>query len=204
MKEYHKIQTLLVRDPETHKVIWPGDFRLPEYGYLSCLEWIWTEKIDGTNIRVIWDGERVEFRGRTDRAQIPPKLMIRLMNLFGDTAKWRGKFNYPVTLYGEGYGAGIQKGGGNYGPGQDFVLFDVHIGMWLQRHNVVNIADYFGVRAAPYLGIGSLTDAIEFTRGGFYSDFGDFPAEGLVCRPRHELSDRRGNRIIAKIKTKDF
>ena len=33
-----------------------------------------------------------------------------------------------AVLYGEGYGAKIQKGGGNYRADQDFVLFDVRVG----------------------------------------------------------------------------
>ena len=38
----------------------------------------------------------------------------------------------------------------------------------------------------------------------FTGDFGNFIAEGLVIKPEHELRDRRGNRIITKIKVKDF
>ena len=47
-----------------------------------------------------------------------------------------------VTLYGEGYGARIQKGGGKYlAKSCDFVLFDVKIGdWWLRREAVDEIA----------------------------------------------------------------
>ena len=52
-----------------------------------------------------------------------------------------------VTLYGEGFGAKIQKGGGNYIPnGQSFILFDVVIDGWLlQRKNVQDIATKLGI-----------------------------------------------------------
>ena len=36
--------------------------------------WFFTEKVDGTNIRVPWDGHCVSFAGRTDKAQIPAML----------------------------------------------------------------------------------------------------------------------------------
>ena len=46
-------------------------------------DWEFTEKVDGTNIRVHWDGHTVEFGGRTDKAQIPKPLLERLETLFG-------------------------------------------------------------------------------------------------------------------------
>ena len=41
-------------------------------------------------------------------------------------------------------------------------------------------------------------------RKGFKSFWGDFRAEGLVVRPGADLLDRHGNRVITKIKHKDF
>jgi hypothetical protein len=32
-----------------------GDFACPEFELLQDYEWDWYEKVDGTNIRVIWD-----------------------------------------------------------------------------------------------------------------------------------------------------
>jgi hypothetical protein len=46
--EYHKIETLYERDPETFKVR-VGEFKNRTYTLLK--RWRWTEKIDGTNIR---------------------------------------------------------------------------------------------------------------------------------------------------------
>jgi len=51
MKEYHKIETLLDRD-EKFKVI-QGKWRLPEFEYLQDNQWMFTEKVDGTNIRIM-------------------------------------------------------------------------------------------------------------------------------------------------------
>jgi len=45
---------------------------------------------------------------------------------------------------------------------------------------------------------------IAMVKEGFNSQWGNFIAEGIVARPSCELLDRRGNRIITKLKYKDF
>ena len=53
MREYHKIQSLFLRDPATqHRTFLHGQWSMPEFEYLADLEWTFTEKVDGTNIRV--------------------------------------------------------------------------------------------------------------------------------------------------------
>ena len=111
-----------------------------------------------------------------------------------------------MTLYGEGYGARIQKGGGNYVPdGVDFILFDVRImKLWLQRSNVEDIAAKLEIVTVPVVGKGTLFEATDIARNGFQSLIGTQSAEGLVMKPVVDLYDCRGHRIIAKIKHKDF
>lgn len=210
MIEYHKIQSVYLRDPANrHKTFLEGQWSLPEFGYLANNDWHWTEKVDGTNVRVHWNGEKVTFGGRTADAQMPLYLLHRLEELF-PMVKFHAHFPaieyQDVMLYGEGYGAKIQKGGGNYKPdGVDFVLFDVQIGgVYLERQNVEDISTKLGLRSVPILGHGSLLDAISMTRAGFDSTWGPFKAEGLVMRPAVELVTRRGHRIITKVKHKDF
>ncbi|NIN67528.1 MAG: hypothetical protein GTO63_23060, partial [Anaerolineae bacterium] len=42
------------------------EFSCPEFKYLQYTDWVLTEKIDGTNVRVIFDDEGLyEIRGRT-------------------------------------------------------------------------------------------------------------------------------------------
>ena len=56
MNVYHKIQTVFKRDPETkYKTLLMGEYSLIEFEYLRYNDWVWTEKINGTNIRVIYD-----------------------------------------------------------------------------------------------------------------------------------------------------
>ena len=208
MEQYHKIQTVYKRDPETKsKTLIEGAFSLPAFEYLKNNEWVFTEKVDGTNIRVMFDGQLVTFGGKTDRAQIPTDLFNRLNErFFSHTDLLREVFDSPeVCLYGEGYGAKIQKGGGNYRQDQDFVLFDVKIGeWWLQRSDVEGIAQKLGLDVVPIIAQGTLLDMIGFARQGFLSAWGDFRAEGIVARPSVELKSRNGSRIITKIKYKDF
>lgn len=201
--EYHKIQSLYKRGDK-------GEFletwSRPEWPYLADNEWIWTEKVDGTNIRVLSDGETVTFGGRTDNAQTPMTLVTRLHELFLRTPamnEFCAQVDGPFVLYGEGFGAGIQKGGG-YGP-VDFVLFDVTIGgLVLDRENVEDIAKRLGIQVVPVIGRGDLSEAEAFVKNGFNSTWGDFPAEGIVVRPSVELQTRRGERVILKLKTRDY
>lgn len=202
MNPYHKIQTVWARDPETKfKTLIEGEWALPEFGYLADCLWRFTEKVDGTNIRIIIDEHGFRVGGKTDTAQIPAFLLPALNEIGA-----RAPEEETMTLYGEGYGAKIQKGGGNYkADGADFVLFDVWCGgMWLENENVWDIADKLNVDVVPVVGVGTLSDAVKTTREGFTSLWGDFPAEGLVMRPEVELQTRRGERIITKIKAKDF
>lgn len=211
MKEYHKINTIFKRDMANRGRIIEGAFSLPEFEFLKDNIWVFTEKVDGTNIRVMWNGKDIIFGGKTDNAQIPVFLFYKLQELFNGTAKrklFKDKFGEKgnVCLYGEGYGAKIQKDGENYIPnGVSFVLFDVKIGnWWLERKNVEDIARYFGLEIVPIIGEGNLRDMVEIVRKGFKSQWGEFMAEGIVARPKVELFSRKGERIITKIKHKDF
>lgn len=203
--EYHKINAPFMRDMDKpDKPLAMGAWVRPEYQYLSDKPWVWTEKIDGTNIRVIWSGGEVTFGGRTDNAHIPAHLIQHLISTF-TPEKMRAVFpNTWAILYGEGCGPGIQNGG-RYSPSQTFILFDALVAnYWLQRDNVNDIAAKFGVPSAPYYGTLTLDEAITHVEQGVKSKFGDFWAEGLVGTPGCGLYDRQRHRIVLKVKHKDF
>lgn len=193
-----------VDGPNRNKLI-VGEWSSPELAATAGLDWTWTEKVDGTNIRLIWDGHKVTYGGRTDNAQIPAKLVAVLDGLvpeemfeqkFGDT---------PAVLYGEGYGAGIQSGG-VYRPDMGFVLFDVRVGQWwLRRDDVEDVAKSMGLDVVPVMLECPITDAIEAVRIGLKSDWNAAHyAEGLVGVTAPGLLGRDGERLIVKIKRKDF
>lgn len=209
MKEYHKIQTLFKRDLNAPgKPMIEGDWTTDDLKYLANNEWIFTEKIDGTNIRVNYKKDGfVLFGGRTDNAQIPTKLLNYLNQKFTPELFDAANLTH-VTLYGEGYGPGIQSGG-LYRDDQAFVLFDVVIhspeqDWWLGQLGVEDVADNLDIEYAPQIGIGTLHDAIDMVKSGLKSEWGKFEAEGIVARPAVQLWNRKGERIITKIKGKDF
>lgn len=207
MKEYHKIQTAWHRDPATnHKTLLEGVWSEPEFEYLAGNQWAFTEKVDGTNIRVMIRDGKISFGGKTDNASIPATLVSRLESRFHPQRdRLIEMFPEGGCLYGEGYGARIQKGGGNYRPDQDFVLFDVLIGRWwLDRIAQMDVCDKLGIDLIPIISVGSLYEMIELARNGFHSRWGNFLAEGIVARPVVELQARNGKRIITKIKHADF
>ena len=209
MNEYHKIQTIFKRDPKTkYKTLLIGEYSLLEFNYLKNNIWVFTEKIDGTNIRVKWENQELSFEGKTDKAQIPVFLFDRLNEIFSIELMKEVFPEGDVCLYGEGYGAKIQGGGGNYIPdGVDFILFDIKVAhWWLKRSDILIIAKQLNINAVPLIAEGTLNDLVTLVKGSFYSAIGPKPhlAEGIVARPKIELKDRAGRRIITKLKYKDF
>ena len=208
MREYHKIETVFNRSTDGDKrLIW-GDYRNETVEYLADNIWQFTEKIDGTNIRIHWDGHNVEVGGRTDRAQIPKHLMDYLSATFL-TPEVEELFEQTygekdVILFGEGYGAKIQNGG-DYRSDVSFILFDVLIGdNWQSREWIEATAKMFGIDVVPIVLEGTIGDGIDYVMQHNNSTIGSAVMEGVVGRPKVEMKDRLGNRIIVKIKWKDF
>lgn len=215
--EYHKIETLFERD---EKFVVTEKLRNPVYGAFKS--WHVTEKIDGTNIRITLTEEgKVVLDGRTDNAQIPADLIRYLYETFPankmQAAFWHADNageTKPVRaiLYGEGYGAGIQKGGGLYRKDKAFRLFDVLVNdkHWLDWPNIEDVASKLEIKTAPYLGHFSLEEIVASVKRGVPSivavhDSGQKRmAEGVIGRTIEPLFDRRGKRVILKLKTSDF
>ena len=219
MAEYQKIQTLFKRDERN--IIIPDQFTYPEFEVLKDLKWECTEKIDGTNIRIELessgnpeDGIIMSFKGRTDKAVIPEHLLTKLNWLFDREHLMEAlnitdeTQNCNITLYGEGYGAKIQKGGNYISNDVNFILFDVKIDKWwLDRESIKDIANKLGINVVPLMGYMTIPEAIEYVKKGFKSTIAenkDYDAEGLVLKTPCGLLKRDGERLITKIKTVDF
>lgn len=210
MIEYPKIETPFERDMSGTKKLLEGVYRNETVKFLQDNQWVFTEKIDGTNIGVVWDGHHVSFQGRTEKAEIPKQLLEALTRMFGGDVNeeiFEQKFgDMPVILFGEGYGAKIQNGG-NYRPDVSFILFDVYIpgsNLWLTRESVEDIAMCLDIDVAPIILTGTIDEAVAFVKSHPKSTIGTAQMEGVVGRPAVELRDRRGNRVIVKVKVKDF
>ena len=208
MKQYEKIETVFCRDTNGTKRLILDNYRNPTIAYLKDNMWLFTEKVDGTNIRVHWDGHKVEFGGRTDKAQIPGPLLNKLNEMFMTTEAeelfeqtWGDK---DVILFGEGYGPKIQNGG-DYRSDVSFVLFDVLVGNnYQEREWVEKTAQMFNIDVVPIVLTGTIQDGIDYVMKHPRSTMGTAMMEGVVGRPMIELRDRRGERVIVKIKWEDF
>jgi len=221
MYKYPKIETLFKRD-ENFKIT--NEIRLPEFENIK--QWLITEKIDGTNIRIIFERENdshdsvITFWGRTDKAEIPLFLFEALQKMFC-IEKFIEIFNEAkeVCLYGEGYGARIQKGGGNYNKGNSFRLFDVWIdGWWLEWDSVVDVAEQLGIKTVPTTGLMKIEYAINlvkwkneklsdcrlYSRVALDENKKEITVEGIVARAYPTMLFRNGIPIKWKLKVKDY
>jgi len=208
MQEYHKINSVFQRDT---KGKFTSELSHPAYEYLMFSDWIWTEKIDGTNTRIGFAGNEVEIGGRSENSQMPIKLVDVLREIF--TKKVMQKA-FPdiipnqVTLYGESYGFNIQKVGKKYSDTYKFILFDVLIdGVWLERKNIEDIASKLNIEVVPIVATISLDEMIGLIKNKTLKSAiskEDMLVEGVVGYPVCGLQDRLGERIITKLKHKDF
>lgn len=209
MERYTKIQTLFERDPETkYSTVLEGQFSLDVFRLLKDIEWVGTEKVDGTNTRVMWTEKELRFGGKKENSQIPTHLLEALQDKF-DAERFKEKFgDTPACLYGEGFGDKIQKVGDKYKPdGADFILFDVKVGeWWLDRADVIDVANSVKCDVVPEVYRGGLQGGVEMVKEGFQSLVSEkeLQAEGLILKPSVELRTKKGERIITKLKTKDF
>lgn len=229
--EYPKIETLFARDGKF--VVDTSAPKRPVFASIN--KWHVTEKIDGTNIRVIMTPDsEITIGGRTDRANIPGDLVATLLRLYipekmrevlwGPLLEQNGgelpeeSLRPTITIFGEGYGAGIQKGGELRAKerGKNFRAFDVLFEypdrkFWLDHADIVDVVTKLGGEVVPYLGIWTFDDIVERVKIGVPSVVSrlesgsmNLVAEGVIARPLEQLFDKWGNRIILKLKTKDF
>lgn len=207
MQEYLKINNIFKFDEKYRNIVGMTD----TYEALKNITWQGTEKVDGTNIRVYWDGHRISLAGRTEKAMIPSDLENYLSSLFL-TQEMEYVFEQmfgekEVILFGEGYGPKIQNGG-DYSPSASFILFDILIGnSYLSRDNVNQIADRLGLKAVPIVFEGNLNEAIKFVAEHHMSTLGNgkHEMEGLVLEPKGvRLYDYNFKPVKCKCKYRDI
>ena len=216
-RAYSKIETAEARKTDGTREIWEGVYRNSTIAYLQEEEFVFHEKIDGTNMSAFWDGHRVWINDRTGLNKLPPAVnecMERIFctneaeeifeQLFGET---------QATIYGECYGDKIQAVGKLYVQGTenegktDFIVFDVKVGSryllpWSPKFE--EIISAFGLKAVPKVMTGKIREAIDFVKTKPQSKLNPAaPMEGLVGRPMVNLYGDEG-RVIVKIKVRDY
>jgi hypothetical protein len=191
----------------------PGEFSDSIYTkFKPDYAWRFTEKIDGTNIRVYaypsqgaW-----EIKGRTENAQLNVQLITAIDSLMTHAMPIiQEKFESDLVLYGEGYGPKIQQGSG-YSDDYGLVLFDIKgPNKWFEWPAVQAVAELLGFETVPVVSsVYTLTDAVDAVRQGFTSEFGkqEAQAEGIVGRldPEMYVWNHGFVPLRWKLKTKDF
>ena len=221
--KYHKINALYNRwrkdlDPietlplnKKYGDFKDGEFAQSEFEYLFNNQWIWSEKLDGTNIRIYanWSEQygihTFEVKGKDENSSTPKDLLEWIKNWIYENSQIVSDLfaAEDIILYGEGVGTKIQKVGHNFGN-QHFKLFDVYInGFWLQKDDVLDIANKLSLDT-PITWIGTIQDAINKVKTIPVSSFGNFTIEGYVGQPIVRLNDAKQKRITTKIKVCDF
>ncbi len=196
--KYHKIDNIY--ESAGKGKLKNGHYKNENVPFLMFNTWIAKEKIDGTNIRIMWDGKDIKVGGRTDNANLPKGLLDKI-NVLLDKTKFHSVFEDKVVyLYGEGYGRDIQAVGSLYSEDYNFILYDILIGkFWLEIQDIEDIGKLLGLDVVSSFAA-KLEDMLEFCKKGFDSKIGNAPAEGLVATPFGGFKDRAGNRIIVKMR----
>lgn len=218
MTEYQKIETLFKFDNATKTYL--PEFYNPYVEYLKDNAWICSEKIDGTNVQVEYDGHRVSFHGRTERTDFLKEVLAVLSETFADSeVEFEQLFgDKHVILFMECYGGKIQ--GGLYGGKERLIGFDVMVnGCYLDKMTIKDIFDKFGVETIKFFTVKKLDYAIDIVKNiaAYPQDSYHISThceknynesrttiEGLVCVPAMRIYDHQGKRIIVKIKARDM
>ena len=183
--------------------------------------WILTEKIDGTNIRIIItkpneEGKReIHIGSRKLILNQEDKGSKQYMDCLSEvnTHKIKEYFkdvNSTIIIYGEGYGPGIQKGG-IYSKEKNFRVFDIRIGEAYQDFeyvkkvcidNQLNLVPILQeIKEVCYHDCRYYLN--EFKETLIKEGSGGKP-EGFVMKFEPVLLNKYKKRLIFKIKFKDF
>lgn len=205
---YHKINAPFKRD-DAGKPMHESPSRV-EFHDLRDHLWHGWEKLDGMNIRIIKEDGELRYAGKTDRAVLPAGLVEHLDEEWADLADFL--LDDGDTLYGEGLGPKIQKGGG-YCKSPRFIPFDLQraSGIWEDRLILQETIELeLGMPFASYLGTHSLSTWENFCREGTFAETAvpgadpDKVSEGYILVPVGNLRNRFGERIITKVKFRDY
>ena len=206
---FQKIKAPFLRDGPNDRLVNVNKPALKWLEAFSPDQMFWaSEKIDGTSVGLKWDGERISFIGHTDKSQFCPRYLEYLQNRFG-TPEFESCVeaifgDRPVTIYGEGISKDYNV---HYGfPDGEFIMYDIQFdsGFYAERQFVWKVAEKLAIKV-PFETKMTLRDAVDFVKTRPQSKLNsENKMEGLVLRPLVELYDNHGERLITKVKVKDF
>jgi hypothetical protein len=179
-----------------------GDFSCDEFDIVK--RWFVTEKVDGMNVRIIYENGTVNIYGRTDKALFNKEFYQKLQDTF---SKEKLAEVFPdakkVVLFGEGYGGKIQSGG-YYRKDIDFALFDVYTDrFWVNWGGLTDIASKLNIKTVPllmnpycdepYNFIWNLDEIVSYVKEKNDSKIANeaHVMEGVVCRSATQMLFRK-------------
>lgn len=235
---YPKIYAPFKRADSKSKYVNINEWATPEFEMLKDIDWIWTQKADGTSVVLQWNGDKMTLdtiKGHTDKSQFNQRTKDYLEKTFctpeAETIFEDLYGENPVNVYGEFCSKDYNQ---NYGFLDGiFFPFDVQngeTGKWWPRDAVETFAQRFNLKPVPVVFVGTIKQAVEWVKnveliwnqkkesqatkinniGVWYKNYitdtakGFYPVEGLVGRPIVELLNANGERIITKVKCKDY
>ena len=213
--EYPKLKNLHKRDPADNKVIdeFTDEIFSPEQ--LGNAGWTWREKMDGTNLRIIWDGHRAEYRGRTDRAQFSdgqtmfldekiksPAFEELLEQTFAST---------EAVLFGGLIGNKLQ-GNPHKIDGYEIRVYDAFVaGWWLLPASVDELANDLGLGSAEIICVAPIGNMHQVMKNiaaqseFFEGEAGPFEyIEGIVGTAPGSVLGRNGSILRVKLKLENY
>ena len=202
---YQKIPNCFLLDRKSKK--YTGDYASRYLDYLKNCDWIFTEKIDGQGIRIIWDGFKVQYDGREDNSSIQADVRRFMDELIKTLEPYFEEIfrEKPCVVYGEVYGGTVQNGNKRYSPTVKLAVFDVRVGLfWLSWDNVKDVASKLNLETVPYVLTGTIQQGIDWLAENKESLLpgSERLNEGLVGKPAMTLLDNQGERITVKLKQK--
>jgi hypothetical protein len=212
-RKYLKIDTLWKRREGKKGAVIPNDYSNPVFPNIKM--WIATEKINGENIRIMYDGstKTVSYAGKTDDAEIFPEIMDYLQEKFS-IEKFRALDNFDedtdITIFAEACHKRILDSYVYLKSDEvaKVIIFDVKIGKWwLEHNNVISIATHFVVDNAPVRYIGTIEELIKFVvkeQQSVLTYPKEVTFEGIVCTPHPMVLNRDGTPVKFKLKVEDF
>ena len=215
---YTKIPALFKRDSANPKIVTD----VYKDRYVEALAdfpiWSVTEKLDGANTRIHWDGYVVRVGSRRTW-QHQPNIVDAILSSYPYLeAMFEQDFDRgglapiddDVTVYGEAIGAGVQSGGA-YGDKIRFIAFDVKVGgKYLDNRDARDVVWKLGLDFVERRGSGlvSATEIHQLMSQRHshwpHSTYREDDPEGFVLKTVPPLYKANGDRVMVKLTYRDL
>jgi len=180
----------------------PWLFTDQRFGLLNY--WLVTEKMDGMSVILSANSENYGIHGRSPNTQFTPEqesfLHDQTSAAIGRLSKHILYDGKKVDIYAELVGPGVNGNSHNFKDLQLYV-FDVRINdFWLDWTNTASVAQDADLVTVPVIYTMTLPEIVRLVRDTPQTEY----FEGIVARSDPYLYNNKGERLMFKLKAKDF